>query len=317
MTIGRMERVDIRALWKHEERDFSRWLSDNLEALSDAVGFSISEPHREVQVGSFWVDLVAEDHESNPVIIENQLETTNHDHLGKILTYLTGLDAKTAIWVTTNPRPEHLKALAWLNEITPEDVSFYLVRVEAFRIGSSEPAPLFSVVVGPSAETKGFGREKKDLAQRHVLRLKFWDSLLALALQRGVRTHASVSPSKESWLGATAGRSGFRWVYVIWKQEDSGVELYIDTGDAIENKRAFDALAAKRETIERSFGEPLEWERLDSKQACRVRFVIPGGGLSDEQAWPAIHDKMVDAMRRFSAALAPHVRADQLAEAER
>src|SRR6266542_4494240 len=116
MPIGKLEKVQIRELWKHEEHGFSAWLTANLDALSDALGFGLAEAQREVRVGAFEVDLVAEDDNGSRVIIENQLEATDHDHLGKILTYLTNLEAKTAVWITKAPRPEHVKAVAWLNE---------------------------------------------------------------------------------------------------------------------------------------------------------------------------------------------------------
>ena len=132
MAIGKLEKVGLRELWKHEERGFSAWLLENLDALSDALGFPLSEPQREVKVGAFEVDLVAEDGKANRVVIENQLEATDHDHLGKILTYVTNLEAKTAVWITKAPRPEHVKAVAWLNETTPDDISFFLVRLDAY-----------------------------------------------------------------------------------------------------------------------------------------------------------------------------------------
>ena len=194
MPIGKLEKVELRELWKHEEQGFSAWLVANLDGLADVLGFGLSEPQREVKVGSFEVDLVAEDDNSNRVVIENLLEATDHDHLGKILTYLTNLEAKTAIWITKTPRPEHIKAIAWLNETTPDDISFFLVRLDAYRIGTSDPAPLFTVIVGPSPEAKGFGQQKKQLAERHVLRLKFWDGLLTRAKERSVLLHASRSP---------------------------------------------------------------------------------------------------------------------------
>lgn len=280
MAIGKLEKVDLRDLWRHEERGFSAWLVANLEALSDALGFELAEPQREVKVGTFEVDLVAEDGNANRVVIENQLEPTDHDHLGKILTYLTNLEAKTAVWITKAPRPEHVKAVAWLNETTPDDISFFLVRLDAYRIGSSDPAPLFTVIVGPSAEAKGFGQQKKELAERHVLRLRFWEGLLTKAKERGLLLHAARSPSKESWIAAGAGRSGLTFNYVIWMEDQAAVELYIDTGDLTENKRIFDALAARREVIDQEFGGKIEWERLDEKRACRVRHVVELGGLS-------------------------------------
>lgn len=184
MSIGKLEPVPLRDIWKHEERDFSSWLEGNIELLSETLNITFSTVEREKRVGSFEVDLVAEDDDGNVVIIENQLESTNHDHLGKVITYLTNLDAKTAIWIVSHPRPEHTKAITWLNESTPADISFYLVKLSAYKIGNSEPAPLFTIVVGPSAQAKEIGKEKQDMAERHVLRLKFWGGLLERATDR-------------------------------------------------------------------------------------------------------------------------------------
>lgn len=285
------------------------WLHENIQVLGDALGMRLSDPQREVAVGSFTVDLVAEEENRGRVVIENQLEATDHDHLGKLLTYLTNLEAKTAVWVTPKPRPEHVRAIAWLNETTPDDVSFYLVQLAAFRIGTSAPAPLLTVIAGPSAEGKGFGQQKKQLAERHVLRLKFWEGLLDRAKQEGVLTHASRSPGKESWIGGASGRSGMSFNYVIWMEDDASVELYIDTGDLEENKAIFDSLVGKKAEIEKAFGGQLEWERLDERRASRIRCTLHNGGLSaGEAAWPKVQAAMIDAMRRLVDALKPFVR---------
>jgi hypothetical protein len=309
MKIGKLEPVPLRELWKHEERGFSAWLAENLQTLADTLGLRLSDAQRSVTAGAFTVDLVAEDDSSGRVIIENQLEATDHDHLGKILTYLTNLDAKTAIWITKNPRPEHVRAVAWLNETTPDDISFYLVQIAAYRIADSTPAPLFTIIAGPSPEAKGFGRQKKDMAERHVLRLKFWESLLSRAKEKGVLIHSSRSPVKDAWISAGAGKSGLSFNYVIWMEDEGGVELYIDTGDAVENKKIFDALHSKKDHIEKSYGGPLNWERLDGKRACRIRDTIRKGGLSSgESNWPVVQDAMIDAMRRLDKALRTQIK---------
>ena len=309
MTIERLEPVALRELWRHEEHGFSVWLHENIQVLGDALGMRLADPQREVTVGSFTVDIVAEEETLGRVVIENQLEATDHDHLGKLLTYLTNLEAKTAVWISPKPRPEHVRAIAWLNETTPDDVAFYLVQLAAFRIGTSAPAPLLTVIAGPSAEGKGFGQQKKQLAERHVLRLKFWEGLLDRAKQKGVLTHASRSPGKESWLGGASGRSGLGFNYVIWMVDDASVELYIDTGDLKDNKAIFDSLFAKKIEIEKTFGGQLEWERLDERRASRIRCTLHNGGLSvGETAWPKVQDSMIDAMRRLVDALKPFVR---------
>jgi hypothetical protein len=279
-----------------------------LDVLSEAIGVQLSDPKRELLAGDFQCDLVAEDGNGDRVIIENQLEATNHDHLGKVLTYITNLDAKAAVWISTAPRPEHIRAIQWLNEITPDNIAFYVVRLTAYRIsGHTDAAPLFTVIVGPSAEAKSFGKEKKELAERHILRLKFWEQLLERAKQKGVLLHAQRAPTKHSWISAGAGvQAGVSFGYIAWMTEETAVELYIDTGDKTENKRIFDALFEKKQEIEGSFGSSLSWERLDDKRASRIRYVIKEGGLADESKWLIMQDAMVDAMDKLSKALKPY-----------
>jgi hypothetical protein len=302
--IGKLEEVALRELWKHEEFGFSAWLAENLDALGSALGLSLADPKREVAVGSFSVDLVAEDDEGDQVVIENQLNPTDHDHLGKVITYLTNLDAKRAVWITRHPRPEHIRAIQWLNETTPDDVAFYLVRLAAYRIGASAPAPLFTVIVGPSAESKDFGKSKKVLAERHVLRMQFWEGLLNLARAAGFNLHAQRAPSKDHWLGAGAGiRAGVQFNYLAWMEDEVGVELYIDTGDAAENKALFDSFNAKKATIEEDFGAAIVWERLDDKRACRIKYLMPCKGVAHQEDWPNMQKALLDAMVRFSTAI--------------
>jgi hypothetical protein len=304
MDIGRLEQVDLRELWKHEEYGFSAWLEANLDQLGQVLGLRLADPEREVAAGGYSVDLVAEDEVGSRVVVENQLAASDHDHLGKLLTYLTNLDAKTAIWIVKEARAEHIRAIQWLNETTPDDVSFFLVRLAAYRIGVSAPAPLFTTIVGPSASSKDIGKSKKVLAERHVLRLRFWEQLLALAKTKGLLLHAQRSPSREHWLGAGAGiRAGVAYNYLVWMEAEAGVELYIDTGDAAENKRLFDAFLTKREQIEGDFGGVLIWDRLDAKRACRIKHVFACGGVEREDQWPELQQRMVDAMAKLSNAI--------------
>jgi hypothetical protein len=306
MPIGRLEKVSLGEIWPNEARDFTTWLTENLDFLGEVLGLSLFLVEQGAAVGIFAADVLAEDTSGNLVIIENQLERTDHDHLGKLITYLSNLDAKTAIWITSNPRPEHEAAIHWLNESLPTDVVLYLVKLEAYRIGGSPPAPLLTVVAGPSLEAKQIGGQKKELAQRHVLRLEFWRQLLEQAKER-TKLHARIAPSKENWISAGAGRGGLGFNYAI-RMSDAQVELYIDRGEAEENKRIFDQLFASKEQIEEVFGEPLEWQRLDNRRACRIRYLLTLGGLVDRDRWPEIQEAMIDAMVRLENALKPQIK---------
>ena len=255
------------------------------------------------RVGDFNVDLLCEDANGRPVIIENQLEQTDHNHLGKLLTYLVNLDASTAIWVTAEPRPEHQKVIDWLNESTAADISFYLVKVEAARIGESPLAPVFTVLAGPDKQTKEVGEKKKEWAERHFKRMEFWKGLLEKCKEK-TKLFSNISPSRYHWIATGAGKSGLSFSFVIlndWAQ----VELYIDYdhGTGEKNKVIFDALYAHKEAIEKEFGGPLHWERLDDKRASRVRKRFTDGGLTSPDTWPVLQEKMIDSMIRLDKTL--------------
>lgn len=160
---------------------------------------------RERSAGSFSVDLVGEDEAGNAVVIENQLERSDHDHLGKLVTYLAAFEAKTAIWIVSDPRPEHVGAVTWINESVA--ANFFLVKLEAIRIGDSPAAPLLTLITGPSAETRQVGVQKQERAERHDFRHAFWAALLGQA--RGQpHPHSAVSPGTDTWLSAGSGMSG-------------------------------------------------------------------------------------------------------------
>ena len=177
--IGKITRVPLRDVWKHEALDFTRWLEENLDVINDHLEVPLVSADREQSTGSFSVDLLAEDESGRTVVIENQLERTDHDHLGKLITYLAAFDADVAIWISSNPRPEHVKAMSWLNDSSAS--SFYLLRVEAVQIGDSQPAPLLTPIVQPTPQDKEVAATKKEQAVRHVQRRAYWERLLPIA----------------------------------------------------------------------------------------------------------------------------------------
>ena len=304
--IGKIKRVPLRDVWKHEALDFTRWLQENIDILNEVIDLNLSNPEREQSAGSFNIDIVAEDESGTPVIIENQLEKSDHDHLGKLVTYLVAMGARAAIWIVSNPRPEHIAAITWLNESS--SANFYLLKVEAIQIGDSLPAPLLTVIVGPSEEGKEVGRAKQEIAERYIIRERFWTQLLNLAKQK-TKLHTNISPTQHNWLGTSAGKQGIGYNYSIRKNEGQ-VELYIDRGKekGEENKEIFEQIFKNKEDIENIFGEALDWERLEGKRACRISKRISVGGYRDEEEkWPRVHEAMVDSMIRLEKSLKPYI----------
>jgi hypothetical protein len=305
--IGKLKRVPLREVWKHEAYDFTQWRQENIDVLNDALDLSLVNVDREHTAGSFSIDLVAEDEGGGTVIIENQLEKSNHDHLGKLITYLAGMGAKAAIWVVSDPRPEHVAAVAWLNE--SGSAAFYMVKVEAVRIGESPAAPLFTLIVGPSEEAEQVGQTKKEIAERYGVRKRWWSQLIERSTKLS-KLHAHITPSEYSWIGTSSGIRGLNFNYVV-NQDECSAELYIDRGkDAVdENKSIFDQLHANRDTVEKAFGGPLSWERLEGKRACRIRFSQAGGGYrSPEEKWPQLQDGIITAMIHLEQALRPFLK---------
>ncbi len=309
--IGRIERVLLRDVWKKEAKDFTSWLYENLEVLGEELDLELTPDQKEKSVGSFSADIMAEDGSGQKVLIENQLEKTDHVHLGQILTYISNLDAKIVIWISSDPRPEHIRAIEWLNE-TGSGVRFYLVKVEAYKIGSSEPAAKFTIVSGPSEKTKIVGDEKKEMAERHKLRLEFWKSLLEKSKLK-TNLHGNISPGTANWIGAGSGVRGLGYNYAI-TYKFGQAELYIDRGKDCEeeNKRIFDELNSHRSEIENDFGNKLRWERLDDRRASRISKRIDYAGLGDTDKWSKLQDDMIDAMIRLEGALKKHIKTLQI-----
>lgn len=306
--IGTLERVPLRTVWPHEAHGFTVWLEQNLGVITEATGIRLTNVQREHAGATTRVDLLATDEQGRVVVVENQLERSDHDHLGKIVSYLAAFEARAAIWISPDPRPEHVKAIAWLNEFTPAD--FYLLKVEAVRIGDSLPAPLLTVIVGPSEEAREVGTAKKEIVEleRHTLRRAFWESLLPLVRER-TPLFARISPGKDHWIAAGSGISSASFNFVV-REHDHRIEFYIDRGESTWNEAAFRALEALRGPIETAFGEPLNWERLDGKRACRISTTVKPGGSKDEPSrWPEFQAEMAEEMARFERAIRPHISA--------
>ncbi len=290
--IEKIYKIPLKELWNLEP-DFTKWLEDNIDYLNDVLGIDINILKREEKVGPFRVDLFAEDSFGNKLIIENQIEKTNHDHLGKVLTYLTNLEAKTAIWITSEPVEEHIKAIDWLNETTPDDISFYLIKLEAIRIGeNSSASPLFTIIKKPTEERKQLGAEKKEYAEGNLLREKFWTQFLEQSNKRN-RLLSNISPSRGNWISVGIGMAGVIMSFVVSKNY-ARVEIYIHRGSKEENKNIFDLFYKMKNKIEKDFGDKLVWERMEDNISSRIKYQKDGLNVSKEDDWQKMNNFMIE-----------------------
>ena len=305
MKVSKIEKVSLREVWKHEASDFTKWLQENLDVINDTLDLNLTNAEREQSAGSFNVDLVAEDDKLGVVIIENQLEKSNHDHLGKVLTYLNAYEAKVAIWIVSDARSEHVDVISWLNK-SIEDHYFYMLQVEAIKIGQSSPAALLTKIVGPSDEIENIGRTKKGLKERHIKRLQFWSELLEYSKTK-TSLHSGISSSKHSWIATGSGKRGFTFNYCI-NQKEGRVEVCIDRGkdSGDENLKIYNHFFKHKNEIEKSFGCKLLWEDLEGKRACRVKFTSSKGGFNSDK-YDDLIEEMVHKMILLEKAFRPFV----------
>lgn len=307
MKLGKLQEVDIRKLWNHEQYDFSEWLSkaENLELLNEAIGLTLSEVEKEVYVGSYRCDLVGTDETTgDKVIIENQLEMSNHDHLGKIITYASGLDAKVVVWIVKEAREEHRSAIEWLNNNTPEKLSFFLIEIHAYQIGDSLCAPKFEVVEKPNGFIKnaktqsGSGDYNKSQGER----IEFWTRFNEVLVERGKPFNVR-KPTTDHWYDIAIGTSEAHVSLTLVNKDGCvGVELYIN-----DNKDLFDKLYAQKDEIEQKLGLDPEWQRLDGKKAARILYRMPGLNFDDHSNYNSLMNEMIDKAVLFSTVFKKYV----------
>ena len=273
----KIQKVDPRSIWKHEAHDFTPWLADNIAELGETIGIELEVTEQEADVGGFSLDLLAKDLGRNAnVIIENQLAVTDHDHLGKLLTYASGYDAGLINWVSTEIREEHRQALDWLNQRTDPNTDFFGVVVEVIRIGDSRPALQFKVIVSPNEWQKSKKKQSNTASSEKSEKYREYFQDLLDELRNTHRFTSAKKGQPQNWYTFSSGNKKFVYGHSFAQGSRVRTEIYIDAGDLDENKKFFDKLYEEKEKIETDYGQELEWERLDVKRACRVAVYRPG-----------------------------------------
>lgn len=267
MKLGKLKEVDIRKVWAHEQYDFSKWLTgeENIKELGDTLNLSLTDVETEKFVGNYRCDILCKDEITGKVVlIENQLESTNHDHLGKIITYASGLDAAVVVWIVSSAREEHASAIEWLNKHTDDELSFFLIEVHAYTIGDSEPAPMFRIIEQPNDFVKSIKTISKnsDMSDTEQNRLKFWTQLNEVLEQRG-KPFNKRKATTDHWYSIAMGSSECHIsIDLVNKEHKIRIGVWIAA-----NKELYDHFYANKEAIEDVCGFELNWDRLDNKKA--------------------------------------------------
>ena len=302
-NLGRLEKVDLREIWEKEDMHFTPWLAQeqNMELLSSTIGMDLIVEAQEKDVGPFRADILCKDYASNNlVLIENQLEKTDHKHLGQLLTYATGLKAVSIIWIASEFNDEHRATLDWLNDITDENYNFFGIIFELYKIGNSNIAPNFKIVSKPNNWSKRVTSAKskiqnEELGETKLLQLKFWSALNEKIIEKEDTPLKPQKPTGKHWHTFSIGKSGVNLnMKFNTRTESLGTEIYI-----INDKSIFDQLEKDKNEIEKKLNSKLSWEPLPTRSASRIILYRENSDLFNESKWNDYIEWSIEKLEKF------------------
>lgn len=299
--LGTVEYVPLREVWKNEATSFTPWLLENEEVLGDLLGIEISLTRNEEKVGDFSLDLLGVNlTDDSTLIVENQLERTDHSHLGQLLTYAGGLEPSTIVWIASEFRDEHRAALDWLNEVTDDKTHFFGVVVKAVRIGDSLPAPWLELVVQPNSWSEMTRKAKNahELTETQEKYEEFWTQFLN-SYRSQLDLYKRKRPPQRQWLAIPTGIGGIHYGLNA-QRERVYADLYFGHSNPEVNQSRLAFLEGHKEKVEEAFGAPLSWEYLEDRKGCRIGHYREGG-LNDEESWPHFQEWLHVTMMNFVA----------------
>lgn len=313
-TLDRLVPVDLREVWTHEASDFTPWLAreENLTILGEALGIELELEAQEKTVGPFRADILCKDVDNGDwVLVENQLERTNHVHLGQLLTYASGLEAVTIVWIAAHFTEEHRSTLDWLNKITDDHFRFFGLEVELWRIGNSSAAPKFNVVAKPNDWSRSIAQaartiDESGLTPLRQMQREYWSAFMDVLNKAGGPVSGNRTPGSRSYMNYPIGRTGFTLSPAITRtKERIFAELYIKGKNA---KRFFYLLREQKDEIESELGYELEFKELPEKQASRITVYKNSINVEDREDWKHQHEWLAKKLNELHRVFSPRVR---------
>ena len=306
MELETLKKVDLRKVWNHEAIDFTTWLSEkeNLALLSDEIGIDILLIETEASVGKFNVDILAEEENTGKkIVIENQLEITDHDHLGKTITYASGYDAEIIIWIVKDVRDEHKQAIDWLNEHTDEKINFFAIKMELWQIGNSPCAPKFNIISKPNDWAKAVKKSTRqsNLTETKVLQLEFWNQFKEYAQNKSSQLKLRKA-YPQHWYDISIGNSN-AYISLTTNSQTNlmACEIYIP-----DSKDLFYELETNKDIIEGELQTELEWMSLEGKKASRIK-LSNDADINQKEKWNQYFDWLMTTAEKFQKHFRPHI----------
>lgn len=317
-ALARLERVQLRDVWLSESADFTPWLASppNIKLLADTIGLDLEVEAQEKNVGPFRADILCKETTSNAwVLIENQLERTDHTHLGQLMTYAAGLEVAVLVWIAERFTEEHRAALDWLNELGSERLRCFGLEIELWKIGNSPVAPKFNVVCKPNDWSRTIAASASHLELTETLQLQhdYWKAFVAYLESKGSPLKPQ-TPKPQNWMNIALGRTG---VYLsaiasTWSEQhgygmgENRVQVTIDHPQYA--KSYFAQLESDRDLIEKELGEPLAWNNPTAKKTCTLA-LRRTSSLEDREDWPSQFEWLRQKLERLATVFTPRVKA--------
>jgi hypothetical protein len=306
--LASLTKVPLRNIWPNEATNFTPWMANNITLLGKVIGLDLEIVEREASVGDFSLDLLATDlGTAKTVVIENQLTPTDHDHLGKLLTYAAGFNASIVILVAESFRDEHRQALEWLNQRTDTETQFFGIVAEVLKIDSSRPALNFKPVVFPnewqkSKKPKSSGPDSPKGEKYRA----YFQSLIDELREKHQFTNAKIG-QPQNWYSFSSGNPGVSYGATFGLGDKAKTEVYIDRGDQEVNKLIFDRLKALEPSLSEKAGISLEWERMDNKRASRIAVYRQGSIEMSDSELEEIQEWHIQNLLGLRLALSEHI----------
>jgi hypothetical protein len=273
MQLGRLEKLDLRTFWKKEATDFTPWLAreENIQLLSETIGIELEVQGQEESVGTFSADILCKDTiNDHYVLIENQLERTDHNHLGQLLTYAAGLDAVTIIWIAQKFTDEHRAALDWLNRITDESFTFFGVEIELYKIGDSASAPMFNIISKPNDWTKQVKKSATTqvATETKLMQQEYWQGLKEY-MEKSQSFIKMQSPLPQHWTNIAIGKSNYHLSASV-NSRDNSINIWFNiTGE--QAKPNYEWLYTKaHENSLSEISKDLVWDKMQRRKMAAV-----------------------------------------------
>ena len=300
-----LEEIPLRNVWKNEQYDFSTWLAWHINKLWKEIGLSLIDVETEKFVWSYRCDILCKDEiTGKTVLIENQLEPTNHDHLWKIITYASWLDAGVIVWIVEEARDEHKSAIEWLNQHTDSEVAFFLIEIRAYKIWDSKPAPKFEIIEQPNDFSKTVKNlsHSENLKPTHAKRLEFWNLFREAVIARW-RPFNAHKPSTDSWTNVAVWVS---WVHISVDLVNSKHKIRVSF-QIEDDKELFDKLYENKKEIENRIWTKLERNRMDDKKVSIIQISFDWLDFDNQENYPELMDKCIDNVLLLKEAFKPYL----------